>query len=158
METYIADELPVLVAAHFPVDADRFGVSGHSMGGHGAITLFLKRQGLYRSLSAFAPIAHPSASDWGRKQFAAYLGGDEAEWASHDATLLVRQHGFTGEILVDQGTEDKFLPLLKPEALAGALAETRAGAVFRMQPGYDHSYFFVASFIEDHVRWHAERL
>ncbi|HSF96030.1 MAG TPA: S-formylglutathione hydrolase [Thermohalobaculum sp.] len=158
MRSYIVDELQELVAANFPVDEAAQGITGHSMGGHGAITLALANPGLYSSLSAFAPIAHPSASDWGRKQLGAYLGPDEAAWRAHDASLMLRETGWDGDILVDQGAEDQFLDLLKPEALASALAETRTPHMFRMQPGYDHSYFFVASFMEDHIRWHAERL
>jgi S-formylglutathione hydrolase len=158
MRTYVAEELRALVAASFPVEPERQGVSGHSMGGHGALTLALSTPGLYRSLSAFAPIAHPTASDWGRKQFAAYLGPDETRWAAHDATLLLRERGWAGDILIDQGASDQFLPLLRPEAMAAAMAERRIGGAFRMQAGYDHSYYFVASFIEDHLRWHAERL
>jgi S-formylglutathione hydrolase len=162
MNSYITRELQELVMAEFPIDPEAQGITGHSMGGHGAITLALANPGLYRSLSAFAPIANPTASDWGRKQLGAYLGQDEAKWASHDATLMLREtglaKGWNGDILIDQGTSDQFIELLKPEALATALAETRTPHMFRMQPGYDHSYFFVASFMEDHVRWHAERL
>lgn len=158
MYSYVTKELRALVAAEFPVDPDRHGVTGHSMGGHGALTLGMRNPDLYRSLSAFAPIAHPSASDWGRKQLTAYLGPDEAAWAAHDATLLMREKGWDGEVLIDQGGADGFLDLLKPEALAAVMAERRIGGALRFQPGYDHSYFFIASFIEDHVRWHAERL
>ena len=146
------------VTAEFPVDAEAQGITGHSMGGHGAITMALRNPGLYRSVSAFAPIAHPTASDWGRKQLSAYLGGDEAKWAPHDSVMLLRETGWDGDILIDTGAEDQFMDLLKPEALAAALTETRTPHMARMQPGYDHSYFFVASFMEDHVRWHAERL
>lgn len=158
MYSYITSELNELVSRHFLVDAEAQGVTGHSMGGHGAITLALSNPGLYRSVSAFAPIANPAASDWGRKQFSAYLGADEAAWARHDACALLRGTGWDGDILVDQGVDDQFIDLLKPEALAAALAETRTPHMVRMQPGYDHSYYFVASFMEDHVRWHAERL
>ncbi|MBY8975679.1 S-formylglutathione hydrolase [Rhodobacteraceae bacterium NNCM2] len=158
MSSYITRELQAVVAENFPIDPDRQGITGHSMGGHGAITLALNNPGIYRSLSAFAPIANPSASDWGRKQLTAYLGSDEAAWAKHDATLLVQQVGWKGDMLIDQGVADEFLHLLKPEALASALTENRIAHVFRMQEGYDHSYFFVASFIEDHIRWHTERL
>jgi len=158
MYSYIVDELNALVSQNFPVDREAQGITGHSMGGHGAITLALGNPGLYRSVSAFAPIANPSASDWGRKQFSAYLGPDQAEWARHDASTLLRDTGWGGDILVDQGVDDQFIDLLKPEALATALAETRTPHMVRMQPGYDHSYFFVASFMEDHVCWHAERL
>ena len=158
MYTYITRELPSLVQDQFPLDSERQGITGHSMGGHGALTLALRNPDLYRSVSAFAPIANPTASDWGRKQLTAYLGHDEDAWAAHDATLLVRLQGWKGDILIDQGADDQFLDLLKPEALMNALAETRTPATMRMQPGYNHSYFFVASFMRDHVRWHAERL
>ena len=139
-------------------DAEAQGITGHSMGGHGAITLALRNPGLYRSVSAFAPIAHPTASDWGRKQLGAYLGADEATWAAHDSVLLLREIGWEGDVLVDTGASDQFIHLLNPEALSEALAATRTPHMVRMQPGYDHSYFFVASFMEDHVRWHGERL
>ena len=155
---YIAHELPELVFSNFPLDRDAQGITGHSMGGHGALTLAMTFPETYRSVSAFAPIAHPSESDWGRKQFNAYLGGDRTKWAAHDATLLMREKGYPGEILIDQGGSDQFIDLLKPEALAEAAARRRQALNFRIQPGYDHSYFFVASFMEDHVAWHAERL
>ncbi len=157
MYDYVRDELRQLVMARFPL-ADRHGITGHSMGGHGALTLAMNNPDIYRSVSAFAPIAHPTASDWGRRQLAAYLGEDESSWQAHDATLLVRERGWARDMLIDQGTADPFLDLLMPEALAAAVAEARIPAVFRMQPGYDHSYFFVASFAADHVAWHAERL
>jgi S-formylglutathione hydrolase len=158
MYSYILDELNELVCRNFLIDSEAQGITGHSMGGHGAITLALNNPGRYRSLSAFAPITHPTASDWGRKQLSAYLGADEAAWARHDASLLLRAAGWDGDILVDQGTQDQFIDLLRPEALTAALAETRTPHMVRMQPGYDHSYFFVASFMEDHIGWHAERL
>ncbi len=158
MWDYVADELPRVLAANFPVDEERQAVTGHSMGGHGALTLAMRLPGRFRSASAFAPIANPTASDWGRRQFAAYLGPDEAAWARHDASLLMAETGFSGEVLIDQGASDQFLPLLRPEALAAAMAERRQPGAFRMQAGYDHSYFFVASFAADHVAFHAERL
>ncbi len=157
MYDYVLKELPQLVADQFPVN-DLRGVTGHSMGGHGAITLALNNPERFQSLSAFAPIANPTESDWGRKQLAAYLGTDEAKWAPHDATLLIRNKGWHGDILVDQGTSDPFLELLKPESLSQALASERVPSVFRMQANYDHSYFFVSSFSADHVDWHADRL
>lgn len=158
MRTYVVEELRALVERSFPVDPGRHGIMGHSMGGHGAITLALSHPGRYRSVSALAPIANPTASDWGRKQLRAYLGPDEARWAEHDASLLVASRGWAGELLVDQGDSDKFLPLLRPEALASALTAARIPHVFRVQPGYDHSYFFVETFGRDHVDWHADRL
>lgn len=158
MWDYIADELPALLAKNFPIDADRQSITGHSMGGHGALTLAMTLKGRFRSVSAFSPIANPTQSDWGRKQFTAYLGADEAKWAAHDATLLMAEHGFDGEVLIDQGTSDQFLDLLKPEALAQAMMARRQAGQFRMQPGYDHSYFFISSFIADHIDFHAEAL
>ena len=158
MWDYVAEELPRIVTANFAVDEARQGITGHSMGGHGALTMAMRLPGWFRSVSAFAPIAHPTQSDWGRKQLSAYLGADEGAWAQHDATLLMRRLGFDGPVLIDQGSKDQFLDLLKPEALAQAMAERRQNATFRMQPGYDHSYFFVSSFIRDHVAFHAEAL
>ncbi|MCB2134632.1 MAG: S-formylglutathione hydrolase [Rhodobacteraceae bacterium] len=158
MWDYIADELPRIVTANFAVDEERQAITGHSMGGHGALTLAMRLPGRFLSVSAFAPIAHPGQSDWGRKQFTAYLGADESHWAPHDSTLLMRRLGFDGPVLIDQGTKDQFLDLLKPEALAQAMAERRQNGQFRMQPGYDHSYFFVSSFMHDHVAFHAHAL
>jgi S-formylglutathione hydrolase len=142
----------------FPLAEEAQAITGHSMGGHGALTIAMGFPGRFRSVSAFAPIAHPTASDWGRKQFAAYLGADEGKWAAHDATLLMRRRGFDGPVLVDQGASDQFLDLLKPEALAEAMAARRQQATFRMQKGYDHSYFFVSTFIESHMAFHADAL
>ncbi|WP_417689723.1 S-formylglutathione hydrolase [Roseibium sp.] len=157
MEDYIVKDLRALVSEKFAV-SDAHGVTGHSMGGHGALTLAMKYPDLFESLSAFAPIANPSESDWGRKQLGAYLGDDQSLWPAHDATKLLGSKGWKGDVLVDQGASDQFLELLKPEALSAALAETRTPSVFRMQEGYDHSYFFVSTFGRDHVKWHAERL
>ena len=158
MWEYVSDELPRILMANFALEEDRQAITGHSMGGHGALTLAMRLPGRFTSVSAFAPIANPSASDWGRKQFTAYLGADEAAWAAHDASCLMRQDGFRGEVLIDQGSADQFLDLLRPEALAEAMAARRQPGVFRMQPGYDHSYFFVASFMADHIGFHARAL
>lgn len=155
---YIVHELPELIGDNFAIDRDAMGITGHSMGGHGALTIAMTHPERYRSVSAFSPIAHPSESDWGRKQLGAYLGEDRAAWAAHDSTLLMREHGYPGEVLIDQGSKDQFLDLLKPESLAHAMMERRQPGQFRMQPGYDHSYFFVQTFMGDHVMWHAERL
>ena len=155
---YITHELPELVFGNFALDREAQGITGHSMGGHGALTIAMTFPQRYKSVSAFAPIANPSESDWGRKQLTAYLGEDRAAWAGHDATLLMRDRGYPGEVLIDQGSNDQFLNLLKPEALAHAMAERRQPGVFRMQQGYDHSYFFVQTFMGDHIQWHAERL
>ncbi|WP_134680877.1 S-formylglutathione hydrolase [Paracoccus ravus] len=155
---YITHELPELVFTNFPLDREAQGITGHSMGGHGALTIAMTLPETYKTVSAFAPIAHPSESDWGRKQFSAYLGEDKTAWARHDSTLLMRDRGFPREVLIDQGASDQFLDLLKPEALSHAMAERRQPGEFRMQQGYDHSYFFVQTFMADHIRWHAERL
>ena len=155
---YITHELPELVFGNFALDREAQGITGHSMGGHGALTIAMTFPQRYKSVSAFAPIANPSESDWGRKQFTAYLGEDRAAWAGHDATLLMRERGYPREILIDQGSADQFLHLLKPEALAHAMAARRQPGVFRMQQGYDHSYFFVQTFMGDHIHWHAQRL
>jgi len=158
MWDYVTDELPDLLFSAFPLQRERQAITGHSMGGHGALTIAMSFPGRFRSVSAFAPISNPSASDWGRKQFAAYLGKDEAKWAAHDATLLMKKRGFDGPILIDQGAADQFLDLLKPEALAEAMMARRQNGAIRMQKGYDHSYFFVSSFIEDHIGFHAAAL
>ncbi|SHM14744.1 S-formylglutathione hydrolase [Paracoccus solventivorans] len=158
MWDYVVEELPALVCDNFPLDAQAQGITGHSMGGHGALTIAMTHPDRYRSVSAFAPIANPSDSDWGRKQLTAYLGEDRATWAPHDSTLLMVERGYPGEVLIDQGASDQFLDLLKPETLAQAMMARRQPGWFRMQPGYDHSYFFVNSFIGNHVFWHAERL
>jgi S-formylglutathione hydrolase len=158
MWDYVVDELPALVFGDLPLDAERQGITGHSMGGHGALTIAMTRPDTYRSLSAISPIANPMRSDWGRKQLSAYLGGDEAPWAAHDASVLMAEKGYPDRILVDQGAKDQFLDLLKPEALVAAAAGRRQPMEFRMLAGYDHSYFYVASVMEDHVRWHAANL
>ncbi|MDZ7711059.1 MAG: S-formylglutathione hydrolase [Roseovarius sp.] len=158
MWEYTATELPALLEAEFPLDMDRQAITGHSMGGHGALTLAMSLPGRFRSVSAFAPICNPTASDWGRKQFAAYLGEDETAWRAHDASLLMAGRGFDGPLLVDTGTSDQFLDLLRPETLAAAALARRQQGSFRMQPGYDHSYFFIATFMEEHIGFHAEAL
>ncbi len=158
MWDYIAEDLPRALFAAFPLDEERQAITGHSMGGHGALTLAMRQTGRFRSVSAFAPIANPTGSDWGRKQFTAYLGSDEAGWEMHDSSVLMRDHGFAGEVLVDQGTKDQFLHLLKPEVLAAEMARRRQPGAFRFRQGYDHSYFFVNSFIEDHIAFHARHL
>jgi S-formylglutathione hydrolase len=158
MWTYVTEELPALLDAAFAIDPDRQVITGHSMGGHGALTAAMHHPDRYASVSAFAPIAHPVASDWGRKQFGNYLGGDETSWAGHDATLLMTERGFPGPVLVDQGAADQFIELLRPADLARAMTARGQDFTFRMQPGYDHSYFFVQSFIEDHIAFHAAAL
>lgn len=158
MWDYVTEELPRLLFSAFPLAEEAQAITGHSMGGHGALTIAMSLPGRFKSVSAFAPICHPTASDWGRKQFTAYLGKDEAAWAAHDSTLLMRKRGFDGPMLVDQGTSDQFIDLLKPEALAEAMAARRQGGAMRLQKGYDHSYFFVSTFMEEHIGFHAKAL
>lgn len=158
MWTYITEELPALVAENFSIDMDRQGITGHSMGGHGALTMAMALPGRFRSVSAFAPICHPTSADWGRKQLSAYLGDDVSKWATHDAALMMEAKGFNGPVLIDTGTSDQFIDLLKPETLVSAIAARRQQATVRLQAGYDHSYFFVATFMEDHVAFHADAL
>lgn len=159
MESYVAEELPALVAEHFPVNPGRQGVTGHSMGGHGALILALRRPGRYRSVSAFAPIAAPARVPWGEKAFSAYLGRDRERWRRHDAVALIESGARLPELLVDQGTADPFLEQqLRPDLLEAACRAAGIPLTLRMQQGYDHSYFFISTFLADHVRWHAERL
>ena len=158
MWDYLAEDLPALIGSEFSLDMDRQAICGHSMGGHGALTLAMGLPGRFTSVSAFAPIANPSASDWGRKQFSAYLGEDKTTWAPHDATLMMREKGLDVPVLIDQGGSDQFLDLLRPEALSEAMVARRQEGIFRVQKGYDHSYFFISTFMEDHVAFHAEAL
>ena len=158
MWDYMADELPALIFQEFALDAERQAITGHSMGGHGALTLAMGLPGRFASVSAFSPSSNPTQSDWGRKQLGAYLGPDEVKWSGHDATLLMHQVGFDGPILTDTGTKDQFVDLLMPESFAEACAKRRQTSTLRMQPGYDHSYFFVSTFMEEHVAFHAEAL
>ena len=158
MWDYVTSELPSLVAAEFPVNAEAQGVTGHSMGGHGALTIAMTMPERFRSVSAFAPIANPTESDWGRKQLTAYLGDDAAGWRARDASLLMAERGYPGTVLIDQGADDTFLDLLRPQALKAAIEARRQPALHRYQEGYDHSYFFVMSFMADHIAHHAEIL
>jgi S-formylglutathione hydrolase len=161
METWVVGELIALVDAEFPTTRTR-SISGHSMGGHGALTLALRHPHLFRSVSAFAPICSPTRCPWGEKAFTAYLGEDRALWEAHDAARLIEGgvgEGCFDDILIDQGEVDPFLvEQLKPELLVAAGAAAGQKITLRMQPGYDHSYFFMASFIADHVAFHAKRL
>lgn len=159
MYSYVTQELWALVEKELPIDAPRTGVFGHSMGGHGALTVHLKNPERYKTCSAFAPIVAPSQVPWGRKAFSNYLGEDEKSWAAHDATILVAQHPSQSEILIDQGTEDVFLEeQLQPGKFAEACNVSGQKLTLRMQSGYDHSYFFISTFMEDHLRWHHLRL
>ncbi|MBL4807583.1 MAG: S-formylglutathione hydrolase [Rhodobacteraceae bacterium] len=158
MWTYVTDELPKLIFRNFDLLEDLQGITGHSMGGHGALTLAMNLPDQYKSVSAFAPICHPSVSEWGRKQLTAYLGEDETNWAKHDAVKLMVDKGFPGHILIDQGAADTSIDLLNIEQMAAAIAARRQPATLRIHQGYDHGYFFVASFMEDHIAHHANIL
>jgi S-formylglutathione hydrolase len=159
MRSYIERELPALVAAEFPVDLERQGITGHSMGGHGALTIALRNPGRFRSVSAFSPIASPLACPWGEKALTGYLGPDRSAWREYDACALIADGAMLPVLLVDQGDADGFLAeQLKTPLLEQACADAGIPATIRMQPGYDHSYYFIATFMADHVRGHAARL
>lgn len=159
MYSYLTQELPALVAREFPADMARQGIFGHSMGGHGALTIALRNPQTFRSCSAFAPIVSPSTAAWSRKAFERYLGSDEASWRAADACALIEDGARFPEFLVDQGEADGFLQDgLRPWLLAETCRDAGIPLTLRMQPGYDHSYFFISSFMEDHLRWHAARL
>ena len=159
MWTYVTEELPALVAAEFPVDMQREAITGHSMGGHGALTIALRFPERFRSVSAFAPIVAPSRVPWGQKALGGYLGDDPAAWRAHDAVALIEDGARVKDLLVDVGTADNFLEKeLRPELLRKACDDAGIALELRMQPGYDHSYYFISTFMADHLRWHAERL
>jgi S-formylglutathione hydrolase len=159
MASYIAEELPEIVASAFPVDLGRQAIAGHSMGGHGALTLALRNPGRYRSVSAFAPIVAPSQVPWGQKALGRYLGEDRAAWRRYDAVALIEDGARLPDLLVDQGAADSFLEReLRPELLEAACRDAGIPLTLRMQPGYDHSYYFISTFMADHLRWHAQRL
>jgi S-formylglutathione hydrolase len=159
MYSYLRDELPELIERQFQADMSRQAITGHSMGGHGALTIALKNPGRFRSVSAFAPIVAPSQVPWGEKAFGFYLGEDRSAWRAHDSVSLIEDGARVAEILIDQGTSDTFLEReLKPELLARACSKARIDLTLRMHEGYDHSYYFISTLMEDHLRWHAERL
>ena len=159
MYSYITQELQNVVCENFPVDSSRQGITGHSMGGHGALTIGLRNPQLYRSISAFSPICSPTRCPWGQKALTGYLGDDSSAWAQYDAVELIRDGHRSGSILVDQGDADNFLKeQLKPELLASICTDTGQPLQLRMQQGYDHSYYFISSFIEYHMAFHASRL
>ncbi len=159
MYSYIVDELPSVVASEFPLDMERQGIFGHSMGGHGALTIALKKPGRYKSVSAFAPIVSPLNCPWGHKALGGYLGDDKLAWANYDTCALVASAGEKLHLLVDQGDADGFLEdQLKPHLLQNTCDAARHPLTLRMQPGYDHSYYFMASFMGDHMRHHATAL
>lgn len=158
MYSYIVDELPQLIEANFPV-SKRKAISGHSMGGHGALTIGIKNPTAYSSISAFSPVCHPMAVPWGQKAFRNYLGEDKSKWLQYDAVELMKTHLVTAPILVDQGNADSFLTeQLKPETLQSAAIEAKANLTLRIQPGYDHSYYFIQTFIDEHLEFHAKYL
>ena len=159
MWSYVTEELPEVIADEFPIDMNRQGITGHSMGGHGALTIALSHPDRFRSVSAFAPIVAPGQVPWGEKALAGYLGGERSKWRKHDAVALIQDGARLGEILVDVGTDDPFIEKeLRPELLEAACAEAGIPLTLRRQRGYDHSYFFISTFMAEHLRWHAERL
>jgi len=159
MRSYVEQELPALIAAGFPVDMARQGITGHSMGGHGALTIGLRNPERFRSISAFAPIVAPSQVPWGQKALGRYLGDGAQAWRDHDAVALIEDGARVAELLVDQGAADSFLAeQLRPELLAQACEAAGISLTLRLQPGYDHSYYFISTFMADHLRWHGERL
>jgi S-formylglutathione hydrolase len=159
MFSYVTEELPALIDAHFPTDPARRGVFGHSMGGHGALVTALRRPDVFRSCSAFAPISAPMDCPWGHKALGNYLGPDRSAWAAYDASALMRARPFAREILVDQGLADKFLAeQLKPELLEAAAAASGQKLTLRRHAGYDHGYYFIQSFVADHLAHHARQL
>ena len=158
MWDYITVDLTDLINENFNVDMARQSIMGHSMGGHGALTIGMGMPGRFKSISALAPICNPTGADWGRKQLAAYLGDDEQSWVKHASSILMLNEGFDGKVLIDVGSKDQFIDLLRPETLANAMTERRQSGEFRIQSGYDHSYFFVSTFVDDHVAFHADLL
>ncbi len=160
MRSYIEDELPALIGTQFPqADMSRQSITGHSMGGHGALTIGLRNPARFKSISAFSPICAPSQVPWGEKAMGGYLGDDRAAWREHDAVALIQDGAEASALLVDQGSDDQFLSKqLKPELLQAACDAAGIDLTLRLQPGYDHSYYFISTFMADHVRWHAERL
>jgi S-formylglutathione hydrolase len=159
MWSYVTEELPALIAAEFPADTERQGITGHSMGGHGALTVALRNPGRFRSVSAFSPIAAPSQVPWGKKALRGYLGENARAWRKHDAVALIEDGARLPDLLVEVGTDDPFLEeQLRPELLERACSDAAIPLRLRLQPGYDHSYYFVSTFMADHLRWHKERL
>lgn len=159
MWRYVTEELPALIAASFPVDMDRQSITGHSMGGHGALTIGLTFPDRFKAISAFSPIVAPSQVPWGQKALPGYLGNDPAAWRKHDAVALIEDGAHASDLLIDQGAADPFLTeQLRPELLETACAAAGIPLTLRLQPGYDHSYYFISTFMADHLRWHADRL
>ena len=159
MYSYITKDLVEVITNNFDIDTDKIGIFGHSMGGHGALSIAIKNPELFKTVSAFSPICSPIKVGWGENAFAAYLGDERSDWADYDSTQLILNKGWSSDILVDQGLDDEFLDeYLKPELLSEACRQKGGNLQLRQHDGYDHSYFFIASFIEDHLRWHDQRL
>ena len=158
MWDYLVLELPSLIEKNFSVNTSKQSVMGHSMGGHGALLMALRLNNQFKSVSAFAPICNPMKSDWGRKQFSAYLGSEESLWENYDASVIAQKTNFLGPILIDTGSNDQFLNLLLVDSLSKALKKRGLTANFRMNDGYDHSYYFIATFMEEHINFHAAAL
>jgi S-formylglutathione hydrolase len=159
MRDYIENELPAIIAAHFPADMQRQAIMGHSMGGHGALTISLRNPGRFRSTSALAPIVSPLSCPWGEKALGGYIGQDRAQWRAYDSVALIADGARLPDLLVDQGSDDNFLEAqLKTHLLTAQCAAVGQPATIRMQPGYDHSYYFISTFMGAHLTWHADRL
>ena len=159
MYSYITKDLVEVITNNFDIDTNKIGIFGHSMGGHGALSIAIKNPKLFKTVSAFSPICSPIKVGWGENAFAAYLGSEMSDWADYDSTQLILNKGWSSDILVDQGLDDEFLDeYLKPELLSVACRDEGVNLQLRQHDGYDHSYFFIASFIEDHLRWHDQRL
>jgi S-formylglutathione hydrolase len=159
MYSYVTSELPAVIATDFPADMSRQSIFGHSMGGHGALIAALRNPSRYKSCSAFSPIVHPSTADWSRPALATYLGENEASWRKYDAVSLIEDGARVSDFLVDQGSADQFLADgLRPQLLQQACDKAKIPLTLRMQEGYDHSYFFISTFMTEHIIWHASRL
>lgn len=158
MWSYIVDELPDVVLKKFPLDQEKQSIMGHSMGGLGALNIAIRNPEIYKTVSAFAPITNPTNGVWGQKQFEAYLGKEKDNWKKYDPSILLSEQGYKGKILIDQGTKDDFLKNLMPEVLEKIFNHRNSGDQLRYQKDYDHSYFFVSSFLKDHVLWHKEQV
>ena len=156
MWSYVVDELPSILFREFPLNQEKQSIMGHSMGGLGALNIAIRNPEIYKTVSAFAPISNPTSGVWGKKQFEQYLGSDKSNWEKYDPSVLLNEYGYNGKILIDQGTKDDFLDKLMPGSLERILNKRKNGDQFRYQDGYDHSYFFVSSFLKDHVNWHID--
>ena len=156
MWSYVVDELPSILFREFPLDQEKQSIMGHSMGGLGALNIAIRNPEIYKTVSAFAPISNPTSGVWGKKQFEQYLGSDKSNWEKYDPSVLLNEYGYKGKILIDQGTKDDFLDKLMPGSIERILDKRNNGDQFRYQDGYDHSYFFVSSFLKDHVNWHID--